>query len=70
VLWEELLLLLLLLLLRGACGVSAVAAAGAGFLRAIDSKGADNGQFQNPYGGVAFDAVGKLLNSTVIACKC
>ena len=50
--------------------VGAVAAAGAGFLRAIGSPGAGNGQFQNPYGGVAFDAVGKLLNSTVIACKC
>ena len=35
--------------------LGAVAAAGAGFVRAIGSRGACNGQFDHPYGGVAFD---------------
>ena len=45
--------------LRGRLG--AVAAAGAGFARAIGSKGAGNGQFDRPCGGVAFDGEGNLV---------
>jgi hypothetical protein len=40
-----------------------VGAAGAGFLLAIGSKGAGNGQFQHPCGGVTFDADGNLVMS-------
>ena len=47
--------------LRGRLG--AVAAAGAGFVRAIGSGGAANGQFKHPYGGVAFDGEGNLVVS-------
>ncbi len=48
----------------GALGrVGAVAAAGAGFLRAIGRPGAGNGQFNQPYGGVAFDPEGNLVVS-------
>jgi len=45
--------------LRGRLG--AVAAAGAGFARAIGSHGASNGQFNGPSGGVAFDDEGNLV---------
>jgi DNA-binding beta-propeller fold protein YncE len=41
--------------------LGAVAAAGAGFLRVIGSKGAGNGQFNYPYGGVACDGEGNLV---------
>jgi len=41
----------------------AVAVAGAGFVRANDSKGAGNGQFEYPSGGVAFDGEGNLVVS-------
>jgi hypothetical protein len=41
--------------------LGAVAAAGAGFVRAIGSRGAGNGQFDLPYGGVAFDGEGNLV---------
>jgi hypothetical protein len=37
-----------------------VAAAGTGFVRVIGSSGAGNGQFNRPYGGVAFDGEGNL----------
>jgi len=40
-----------------------VAAAGAGFVRAIGSEGAGNGQFNRPFGGVAFDVEGNLVVS-------
>jgi len=43
--------------------LGAVAAAGAGFVRAIGSQGAGNGQFQCPCGGVAFDGEGNLVVS-------
>jgi hypothetical protein len=43
--------------------LGAVAAAGAGFVRVIGSPGKGNGQFQNPYGGVAFDGEGNLVLS-------
>jgi hypothetical protein len=45
--------------MRGQLGV--VAAVGAGFVRAIGSEGAGNGQFQSPLGGVAFDGEGNLV---------
>jgi DNA-binding beta-propeller fold protein YncE len=45
--------------LRGRLG--GVAAAGAGFARAIGSHGAGNGQFNGPCGGVAFDGEGNLV---------
>ena len=38
-----------------------VAAVGAGFVRVIGSEGAGNGQFNSPYGGVAFDGEGNLV---------
>ncbi len=41
--------------------LGAVAAVGAGFARAIGSEGAGNGQFNRPYGGVAFDGEGNLV---------
>jgi DNA-binding beta-propeller fold protein YncE len=41
--------------------LGAVAAAGAGFVRVIGSYGAGNGQFDYPYGGVAFDGEGNLV---------
>jgi sugar lactone lactonase YvrE len=41
--------------------LGAVAAAGAGFARAIGSEGAGNGQFNQPCGGVAFDGEGNLV---------
>jgi len=41
--------------------LGAVAAAGAGFARAIGSHGASNGQFNGPSGGVAFDGEGNLV---------
>ena len=41
--------------------LGAVAAAGAGFVRVIGSKGAGNGQFNLPGGGVAFDGEGNLV---------
>jgi DNA-binding beta-propeller fold protein YncE len=41
--------------------LGAVAAAGAGFVRAIGSKGAGDGQFDGPFGGVAFDGEGNLV---------
>jgi hypothetical protein len=47
--------------LRGRLG--GVAAAGAGFVRAIGSEGAGNGQFIGPCGGVAFDDESNLLVS-------
>ena len=48
--------------LRGRFG--AVAAAGAGFVRAIGSRGAGDGQFTCPFGGVAADNVeGNLMVS-------
>jgi len=47
--------------LRGRLGE--VAAAGAGFVRVIGSIGADNAQFDWPYGGVAFDGEGNLAVS-------
>jgi len=40
-----------------------VAAAGAGFVRAIGSEGAGNGKFSQPHGGVAFDGEGNLVVS-------
>jgi len=43
--------------------LGAVAAAGAGFVRAIGSHGHDNGQFDWPCGGVAFDGEGNLVVS-------
>ena len=43
--------------------LGAVAAAGAGFVRAIGSQGFGNGQFNYPYGGVAFDGEGNLVVS-------
>ena len=43
--------------------LGAVAAASAGFVRVIGSKGADNGQFDWPCGGVAFDGEGNLVVS-------
>jgi len=43
--------------------LGAVAAAGAGFARAIGSEGAGNGQFNHPCGGVAFDGEGNLVVS-------
>jgi len=45
--------------LRGQLGE--VAAAGSGFVRAIGSLGAGNGQFDRPCGGVAFDREGNLV---------
>ena len=41
--------------------LGAVAAAGAGFVRVIGSQGAGNGQFNCPFGGVAFDGEGNLV---------
>jgi len=41
----------------------AVAAAGAGFVRVIGSRGTGDGQFNAPYGGVAFDGEGNLVVS-------
>ena len=41
--------------------LGAVAAAGAGFVRVIGSRGAGNGQFNEPCGGVAFDGEGNLV---------
>jgi sugar lactone lactonase YvrE len=41
--------------------LGAVAAAGAGCVRVIGSAGAGNGQFNYPYGGVAFDGEGNLV---------
>ena len=46
---------------RGRLG--GVAAAGAGFVRVIGSRGAGNGQLQYPYDGVAFDGEGNLVVS-------
>jgi len=43
--------------------LGAVAAAGTGFVRAIGSRGAGNGQFNQPCGGVAFDGEGNLVVS-------
>ena len=43
--------------------LGAVAAAGAGFVRATGSYGACNGQFNQPNGGVAFDGEGNLVVS-------
>jgi len=40
-----------------------VAAAGAGFVRVFGSRGAGNGQFNQPCGGVAFDGEGNLVVS-------
>jgi len=42
-------------------GLGAVATAGAGFVRVIGSYGADNGQFNSPYDGVAFDGERNLV---------
>jgi len=47
--------------LRGRLG--GVAGAGAGFVRAIGSRGAGDGQFNQPCGGVAFDGEGNLVVS-------
>jgi DNA-binding beta-propeller fold protein YncE len=47
--------------LRGWGWLGVVAAAGAGFVRVIGSRGAGNGQFNNPFGGVAFDGEGNLV---------
>ena len=41
--------------------MGAVAAAGAGFVRVIGSRGAGNGQLNLPCGGVAFDGEGNLV---------
>jgi DNA-binding beta-propeller fold protein YncE len=41
--------------------LGAVTAAGAGFVRAAGSRGAGNGQFNCPSGGVAFDGEGNLV---------
>jgi DNA-binding beta-propeller fold protein YncE len=41
--------------------LGAVAAAGAGCVRVIGSRGDGNGQFECPYGGVAFDGEGNLV---------
>jgi sugar lactone lactonase YvrE len=38
-----------------------VAAAGAGFVRVIGSRGAGNGQLQYPFGGIALDGEGNLV---------
>jgi len=38
-----------------------VAAAGAGFLRVIGSRGTGDGQFERPNGGIAFDGEGNLV---------
>jgi len=43
--------------------LGAVAAAGAGFVRAIGRQGAGKGQFDHLYGGVAFDGEGNLVVS-------
>ena len=43
--------------------LGAVAAAGAGFVRAIVSEGAGNGKLVFPFGGVAFDGEGNLVVS-------
>jgi DNA-binding beta-propeller fold protein YncE len=43
--------------------LGAVAAAGAGFVRVIGSRGAGNGQFSSPCGGIAFDGEGNLVVS-------
>jgi len=53
--------------LRGRLG--AVAAAGAGFVRAIGSEGAGDGQFNRTYGGVAFDGEGNLVVSDYRNCR-
>jgi len=42
--------------------LGAIAAAGAGFVRAIGSRGAGNGQFKYPSGGVAFVGEGKRFD--------
>ena len=41
--------------------MGAVAAAGAGFVRVIGSRGSGKGQFNCPTGGVAFDGEGNLV---------
>jgi hypothetical protein len=43
--------------------IAAAPGADAGFVRAIGSEGAGNGQFQSPLGGVAFDGDGNLVVS-------
>jgi len=51
---------------KGRLGGVAAAGRGAGFVCAIGSRayrGADNGQFNGPYGGVAFDGDGNLVVS-------
>jgi len=49
--------------LPGRLGGVAAVSVGAGFVRVIGSCGADNGQFNDPCGGVAFDGEGNLVVS-------